>query len=223
LFAKCIATVRSVLRDANVAVESISDVVLVGGSTRVPAIQEQLTSFFNGRIELCKSINPDEAVACGAAVQGAILKAGGTGGGAALEGLRSDLVLHETQQDYFYQNTTHDAETRMGIPLELLRRVEKSVQELLEKLSNEGSGWELMFEKNGLIAKVIRGVVVRVKAEITVPYNIFDVFATVIDPNHQTKLDNSRMIHEQIKVYSNHTWIDYTLFKAVSGTSCMNK
>mmetsp|Transcript_1985 Transcript_1985/g.2061 ORF Transcript_1985/g.2061 Transcript_1985/m.2061 type:complete len:635 (-) Transcript_1985:227-2131(-) len=93
LFVKCIDTVKQVLRDANVTAESVSDVVLVGGSTRVPAIQQQLTELFNGRIELCKSINPDEAVAVGAAVQGAILKAGGTGGGAALEGLSSDLVL----------------------------------------------------------------------------------------------------------------------------------
>ncbi len=93
LFTKCIDTVKAVLRDVNVAVQSVSDVVLVGGSTRVPAIQEQLNALFNGRIELCKSINPDEAVAYGAAVQGAILKAGGTGGGAALEGLSSDLVL----------------------------------------------------------------------------------------------------------------------------------
>jgi L1 cell adhesion molecule like protein len=52
-----------------------------------------LTNLFSGRIELCKSINPDEAVAYGAAVQGAILKAGGTGGGAALEGISTDLVL----------------------------------------------------------------------------------------------------------------------------------
>lgn len=92
-FVKCIDTVKQVLRDANVTVDSVSDIVLVGGSTRVPAIQQMLTELFNGRIELCKSINPDEAVAVGAAVQGAILKAGGTGGGAALEGLSSDLVL----------------------------------------------------------------------------------------------------------------------------------
>lgn len=93
LFVKCIDTVKAVLRDANVANESVSDVVLVGGSTRIPAIQEMLLQLFNGRVELCKSINPDEAVAYGAAVQGAILKAGGTGGGAALEGISSDLVL----------------------------------------------------------------------------------------------------------------------------------
>lgn len=93
LFTRCMDTVKSVLRDAGTTVESVSDVVLVGGSTRIPAIQEMLVALFNGRVELCKSINPDEAVAYGAAVQGAILKAGGTGGGAALEGISSDLVL----------------------------------------------------------------------------------------------------------------------------------
>jgi len=93
LFVRCIDTVKQVLRDANITVEAVSDCVLVGGSTRVPAVQEQLVQLFNNRIELCKSINPDEAVAYGAAVQGAILKAGGTGGGAALEGISSDLVL----------------------------------------------------------------------------------------------------------------------------------
>lgn len=93
LFVRCIDTVKSVLKDANITVDSVSDVVLVGGSTRIIALQDLLLQLFNNRIELCKSINPDEAVAYGAAVQGAILKAGGTGGGAALEGLSSDLVL----------------------------------------------------------------------------------------------------------------------------------
>lgn len=93
LFTRCIDTVKAVIRDAGATLESVSDVVLVGGSTRVPALQEMLTALFDGRIELCKSINPDEAVAYGAAVQGAILKSGGTGGGVALEGISSDLVL----------------------------------------------------------------------------------------------------------------------------------
>lgn len=54
----------------------INQVVLVGGSTRIPKVQELLKAFFNGK-ELNKEINPDEAVAYGAAVQGAILS--GTG------------------------------------------------------------------------------------------------------------------------------------------------
>jgi heat shock protein 1/8 len=94
LFEKCIDTVKSVLRDAGTAVDQVSDCVLVGGSTRVLALQAKLLELFENRIELCKNINPDEAVAYGAAVQGAILRAGGTGGGADLTlGFSSDLVL----------------------------------------------------------------------------------------------------------------------------------
>ena len=93
LFTDCIHTVRGVLRDAGVTVDQVKDVVLVGGSTRIPALQDMLVSMFNNRIELCKTINPDEAVAYGAAVQGAILKSGGTGGGVALDGVSMDLLL----------------------------------------------------------------------------------------------------------------------------------
>ncbi len=56
------------VQDAKVDKGSVHDVVLVGGSTRIPRVQTMLSDFFNGR-ELCKSINPDEAVAYGAAVQ----------------------------------------------------------------------------------------------------------------------------------------------------------
>jgi L1 cell adhesion molecule like protein len=93
LFTRCLDTVRAVIKDAGATLDTVSDIVLVGGSTRVLALQEQLSSLFNNRVELCKSINPDEAVAYGAAVQGAIIKSGGTGGGVALDGISSDLVL----------------------------------------------------------------------------------------------------------------------------------
>lgn len=72
LFDRCFATVKHVLKDAKLDAREIDDVVLVGGSTRVPCIQQTLRKFFGDR-ELCKSIHPDEAVAYGAAVQGAIL------------------------------------------------------------------------------------------------------------------------------------------------------
>ena len=72
LFRACIDPVESVLRDGKVAKGDINEVVLVGGSTRIPKIQKLLSEFFNGK-ELCKSINPDEAVACGAAIQAALL------------------------------------------------------------------------------------------------------------------------------------------------------
>jgi len=72
IFRRTLEPVERVLRDAKMDKGEIHDIVLVGGSTRIPKIQQLLTDFFNGK-ELCKSINPDEAVAYGAAVQGAIL------------------------------------------------------------------------------------------------------------------------------------------------------
>jgi len=72
LFQKCIDPVSRVLSDAGISKNKIDEIVLVGGSTRIPKIQELLSKFFNGK-ELCKKINPDEAVAHGASVQAAIL------------------------------------------------------------------------------------------------------------------------------------------------------
>ena len=64
--------VERVLRDAKIDKSSVHEIVLVGGSTRIPKIQKLVSDFFNGK-EPNKSINPDEAVAYGAAVQAAIL------------------------------------------------------------------------------------------------------------------------------------------------------
>ncbi|CUS22423.1 LAQU0S05e05028g1_1 [Lachancea quebecensis] len=72
LFKSTLEPVEQVLKDAKIAKSQIDEVVLVGGSTRIPKVQKLLSDFFEGK-QLEKSINPDEAVAYGAAVQGAIL------------------------------------------------------------------------------------------------------------------------------------------------------
>ena len=72
LFQRCLEYVKRALRDAKFDKGQIHDIVLVGGSTRIPKIQKLLQDFFNGK-ELNKSINPDEAVAYGAAVWAAVL------------------------------------------------------------------------------------------------------------------------------------------------------
>merc|ERR1719228_2378915 len=71
-FQRCMAPVAQVLKDAKMSKNDVHEVVLVGGSTRIPKIQELLSKFFNGK-ELNKSINPDEAVAWGASLQAAHL------------------------------------------------------------------------------------------------------------------------------------------------------
>ncbi|KAM7278053.1 hypothetical protein ACFE04_005187 [Oxalis oulophora] len=72
LFRICMETVEQCLRDAKMDKSTIHDIVLVGGSTRIPKVQQLLQDFFNGK-ELCNSINPEEAIAYGAAVQAALL------------------------------------------------------------------------------------------------------------------------------------------------------
>ena len=71
-FRDCLDTVDKVLVDGKLDKSKVDEIVLIGGSTRIPKIQELLKRHFGGK-ELCKSINPDEAVAYGAAVQAAIL------------------------------------------------------------------------------------------------------------------------------------------------------
>ncbi|PNX75052.1 heat shock protein [Trifolium pratense] len=75
LFKKCMTIVKSCLGDSKIYKSDIDDVVLVGGSSRIPKVMELLLDFFKGK-DLCKGINPDEAVAYGAAVQAAILSEG---------------------------------------------------------------------------------------------------------------------------------------------------
>jgi L1 cell adhesion molecule like protein len=71
-FTKCIGCVETILAETGLCKTQVNEIVLVGGSARIPKVQELLSEFFSGK-ELNKSINPDEAVAHGAAMQAAIL------------------------------------------------------------------------------------------------------------------------------------------------------
>jgi molecular chaperone DnaK (HSP70) len=86
LFQKTLLPVTQVLKDAGMSKEEVEQIILVGGSTRIPKIQQMLSQYFGGK-ELNKSINPDEAVAYGAAVQGGILS------GDAAEATKDVLLL----------------------------------------------------------------------------------------------------------------------------------
>lgn len=72
LFRSCISPIDKLLADAKLDKSKINEIVMVGGSTRIPRVQKLLSDYFNGK-ELNKSVNPDEAVAYGAAIQAALL------------------------------------------------------------------------------------------------------------------------------------------------------
>ena len=89
LFKKTIQPVQQVLDDSGFKKSEIDEIVLVGGSTRIPKVQQLIKEFFNGK-EPNRGINPDEAVAYGAAVQGGIL------GGQASEETKDLLFIDVT-------------------------------------------------------------------------------------------------------------------------------
>ncbi|GJN41478.1 hypothetical protein PR202_gn00860 [Eleusine coracana subsp. coracana] len=87
-FSECIEALKKCLRGAKMDKSSIHDVVLVGGSTHIPKVQDLLKEFFDGKA-LCRKVNPEEAVAYGAAIQASILN-GDTG-----DGMMQDALLLE--------------------------------------------------------------------------------------------------------------------------------
>merc|ERR1712226_339492 len=89
LFKKTMGPVGRVLEDSDLSKDEIDEIVLVGGSTRIPKVQSLISEYFGGK-EPSKGINPDEAVAYGAAVQGGILS--GEGGDATSEILLLDVT-----------------------------------------------------------------------------------------------------------------------------------
>lgn len=89
LFRRALNPVDQAMKDAKISKDKINDIVLVGGSSRVPKVQQLLRDYFNNK-ELCQSVNPDEAVAFGAAVQAAVLS------GTKDEKLESLIVLDVT-------------------------------------------------------------------------------------------------------------------------------
>ncbi|XP_019853974.1 PREDICTED: heat shock cognate 71 kDa protein-like [Amphimedon queenslandica] len=108
LFSVTLEFIEKALRDAKISKDEIHDILLIGGSTRIPYVQKLLQDFFNGK-KLNKSVNPDEIVACGAALQAAILSGDES----------------ETLQDTFLLNVipfSFGVETAGGVFMAMIKR-----------------------------------------------------------------------------------------------------
>ena len=106
LFRKTMGLVKKAMDDAGLEKRQIDEIVLVGGSTRIPKVQQLLKDYFDGK-EPNKGVNPDEAVAFGAAVQGSILSGEG---GEETKGIiliffyfRLSTIIHNLFSEFFYK------------------------------------------------------------------------------------------------------------------------
>jgi len=155
LFKKCMPPVENVLKDSKIGKSEINEIVLVGGSTRIPKIQTMLQDMFNGK-SLNKSINPDEAVAYGAAVQAAILTGKGneqtqelllldvsplSQGIGVSGGMMSTIIKRNTTIPCkCTQNYTTDADNQTGVIIEIYEGERKMFKDnhYLGKFSLDG-------------------------------------------------------------------------------------
>ncbi|XP_027344915.1 heat shock 70 kDa protein-like isoform X3 [Abrus precatorius] len=144
LFRRCMEPVEKCLRDSKIDKSQVHDVVLVGGSTRIPKVQQLLQDFFNGK-ELCKSINPDEAVAYGAAVQAAILSGEGNEKRMVQEAekykaedeeVKKKVEAKNSLENYAYnmRNTVKDEKFAGKLDPADKQKIEKAVDETIEWL-----------------------------------------------------------------------------------------
>ncbi|XP_027330882.1 heat shock 70 kDa protein isoform X3 [Abrus precatorius] len=175
LFRKCMEPVEKCLRDAKIDKSHVHEVVLVGGSTRIPKVQQLLQDFFNGK-ELCKSINPDEAVAYGAAVQAAILSGEGDEKmvkdaeryKAEDEEVKKKVEAKNSLENYAYnmRNTIRDEKIGGKLSPEEKQKIEKAVEDAIQWLEGnqlaevdefEDKQKELEGICNPIIAKMYQG------------------------------------------------------------------
>ncbi|KAK9741017.1 hypothetical protein RND81_03G076200 [Saponaria officinalis] len=143
LFRKCIDPVEQCLTDARMEKSDVHDVVLIGGSTRIPKIQQMLQDFFDGK-ELCKSINPDEAVAYGAAIQAAML--------AGLPANKDDFVLVDVAP-LPLGIELYGGEMRVVIPRNTVIPTQKTVLNLTTVYDNQTSAHFKVYEGERFMAR----------------------------------------------------------------------
>ncbi|KAL6184843.1 hypothetical protein ACLB2K_046243 [Fragaria x ananassa] len=199
LFNKCLKPVMKCLRAVNIKKEKVAEIVVVGGSTRIPKVQQLLQDFFDGK-ELCKSINPEEVVAYGAVVQATVLSGED-------EKLRDILLLDVTPLSLGLEK----AEGKMTVLIPRNRWIPHQVlSTYLDNVIQVFEGESRMTSDNNLLGKfVLLGIppAPRGVPQVTVLFeiNCDDILnvSTEETTGQKTKIivshDNGRLSKEQIE------------------------
>lgn len=107
--------------------------------------------------------------------------------------------------------------TVKNLPAHLKDIVESKILEMFDAVSPGAPGWEIFMDKDGVkgLKRPGKGDVSAIRADCTMPYNILDVFQTVTSAECCLIMDPMRKQQDVLKVFSNHTWVDYLRFKEV--------
>jgi hypothetical protein len=116
----------------------------------------------------------------------------------------------------YLTNVMNPSETRAFTPKDLMERIEKAVKSFVDDVEDTPD-WEPLYEKtNYTVKKKSSNQYVIVRVETVIPYSMLEIIKLVLDLKRQMELDSSKQSHDVLKNISNHTWIEYVKYKAVS-------
>jgi hypothetical protein len=127
-----------------------------------------------------------------------------------------DLQLTSSEAYSVTKRTEHSQETRAFLPSDLAPKLERQAQTVIDSLDVNSPGWDVLMDKNGLLAKKKPSAnTIHIKAEIDVPYCLYDVFALLSDKRRQLEVDPSREVNDRLQDISMHSWVDYIQAKGI--------
>jgi hypothetical protein len=123
----------------------------------------------------------------------------------------------ETVPAGYMTNVRNPVETRAFVPPEIMEKIENVAKVVLEELEDDASGWEVFYEKtNYSVKRKIGTSVMEVKVTSELPYSLLEVVSLMINGKRGKELDDGKTVHDVVKVFSNHTWIEYWRYFPVS-------
>jgi hypothetical protein len=125
---------------------------------------------------------------------------------------------------HYQADVANSGETRAFTPKEVMDIIEKTCINMMNEYPNDAPDWELLYDKpNYLVKKKPHPSIIIGKVESLFNYSLIDVFRAITNPKAQRDIDPGKTAFSVLKRYSNHSWVEYTQFRAVSNLFCILK